>query len=91
MSARVLGFHTTGAHYLNADTTAFMQCLTGDLFKDFLRLKFLIPHGGGAVRATGAFRGLAQELKKPFSARTCSRTSSRHLRPHQPESTCWRR
>jgi 4-oxalmesaconate hydratase len=22
-------FHTTGAHYLNADTTAFMQCLTG--------------------------------------------------------------
>ena len=21
-------FHTTGAHYLNADTTAFMQCLT---------------------------------------------------------------
>jgi molybdate transport system substrate-binding protein len=28
-------FHTTGAHYLNADTTAFMQCLAGDLFKDF--------------------------------------------------------
>jgi 4-oxalmesaconate hydratase len=25
-------FHTTGAHYLNADTTAFMQCLTSDLF-----------------------------------------------------------
>jgi 4-oxalmesaconate hydratase len=21
-------FHTTGAHYINADTTAFMQCLT---------------------------------------------------------------
>ena len=42
-------FHTTGAHYLNADTTAFMQCLTSDLFKDFPTLKFLIPHGGGAV------------------------------------------
>ena len=28
-------FHTTGAHYINADTTAFMQFLTGDLFKDF--------------------------------------------------------
>ncbi len=28
-------FHTTGAHYLNADTTAFMQCLTADLFKRF--------------------------------------------------------
>ena len=60
-------FHTTGAHYLNADTTAFMQCLTGDLFKDFPSLKFLIPHGGGAVPYHwGRFRGLAQELKKPL-------------------------
>ena len=42
-------FHTTGAHYLNADTTAFMQCLTADLFRDFPTLKFVIPHGGGAV------------------------------------------
>lgn len=60
-------FHTTGAHYLNADTTAFMQCLTGDLFKDFPTLKFVIPHGGGAVPYHwGRFRGLAQELKKPL-------------------------
>ncbi|MCH4272483.1 amidohydrolase family protein [Kerstersia gyiorum] len=59
-------FHTTGAHYLNADTTAFMQCLTSELFKDFPTLKFLIPHGGGAVPYHwGRFRGLAQELKKP--------------------------
>ena len=60
-------FHTTGAHYLNADTTAFMQCLTGDLFKDFPTLRFLIPHGGGAVPYHwGRFRGLAQEMKKPL-------------------------
>ena len=60
-------FHTTGAHYLNADTTAFMQCLTSDLFKEFPTLKFLIPHGGGAVPYHwGRFRGLAQELKKPL-------------------------
>lgn len=60
-------FHTTGAHYLNADTTAFMQCLTGDLFKKFPTLKFVIPHGGGAVPYHwGRFRGLAQELKKPL-------------------------
>jgi len=60
-------FHTTGAHYLNADTTAFMQCLTSDLFKAFPGLKFLIPHGGGAVPYHwGRFRGLAQELKKPL-------------------------
>ena len=35
-------FHTTGAHYLNADTTAFMQLLQGDLFKDFPDLRFII-------------------------------------------------
>ncbi|MDP3134232.1 MAG: amidohydrolase family protein, partial [Burkholderiaceae bacterium] len=39
----------------------------GDLFKDFPTLKFLIPHGGGAVPYHwGRFRGLAQELKKPL-------------------------
>jgi 4-oxalmesaconate hydratase len=60
-------FHTTGAHYLNADTTAFMQCLTSDLFERFPTLKFVIPHGGGAVPYHwGRFRGLAQELKKPL-------------------------
>jgi 4-oxalmesaconate hydratase len=59
-------FHTTGAHYLNADTTAFMQCLASDLFKDFPTLRFVIPHGGGAVPYHwGRFRGLAQEMKKP--------------------------
>ncbi len=59
-------FHTTGAHYLNADTTAFMQFLEGDLFKDFPTLKFLIPHGGGAAPYHwGRFRGLADMMKKP--------------------------
>ncbi|MQP76165.1 amidohydrolase family protein [Stenotrophomonas sp. MYb238] len=59
-------FHTTGAHYLNADTTAFMQLLTGDLFKDFPTLRMVIPHGGGAVPYHwGRFRGLAQMLDKP--------------------------
>jgi 4-oxalmesaconate hydratase len=44
-----------------------MQCLTSDLFKDFPTLKFIIPHGGGAVPYHwGRFRGLAQELKKPL-------------------------
>jgi 4-oxalmesaconate hydratase len=59
-------FHTTGAHYINADTTAFMQLIQGDLFKDFPTLRFLIPHGGGAVPYHwGRYRGLAQELKRP--------------------------
>jgi 4-oxalmesaconate hydratase len=44
-----------------------MQCLTSDLFRDFPTLKFLIPHGGGAVPYHwGRFRGLAQEMKKPL-------------------------
>ena len=59
-------FHATGAHYLNADTTAFMQFLTADLFKDFPTLKFIIPHGGGAVPYHwGRYRGLAQDLRRP--------------------------
>ena len=59
-------FHATGAHYLNADTTAFMQFLTSDLFKDFPTLKFVIPHGGGAVPYHwGRYRGIAQDMKRP--------------------------
>jgi 4-oxalmesaconate hydratase len=59
-------FHATGAHYLNADTTAFMQFLQGDLFRDFPDLRFIIPHGGGAVPYHwGRFRGLADMLGKP--------------------------
>ncbi len=60
-------FHTTGAHYLNADTTAVMQFIQGNLFKDFPTLRFVIPHGGGAAPYHwGRFRGLAQEMKKPL-------------------------
>lgn len=59
-------FHATGAHYINADTTAFMQFLQGDLFSDFPTLRFVIPHGGGAVPYHwGRYRGLADMLKKP--------------------------
>lgn len=59
-------FHTTGAHYLNADTTAVMQLIQGDLFADFPTLRLVIPHGGGAVPYHwGRFRGLALALNKP--------------------------
>ena len=60
-------FHFTGAHYINADTTAFMQLIQGDLFKDFPQLKLVIPHGGGAVPYHwGRYRGLAQDMKWPL-------------------------
>ena len=59
-------FHGTGAHYINGDTSAFMQFLTGDLFRDLPTLKFIIPHGGGAVPFHwGRYRGLAQDMKRP--------------------------
>jgi 4-oxalmesaconate hydratase len=59
-------FHATGSHYLNADTTAFMQFLQADLFKTFPGLRFIIPHGGGAVPYHwGRFRGLADMLGRP--------------------------
>lgn len=59
-------FHFTGAHYINGDTTAFMQFITADLFKDFPTLRFVIPHGGGAVPYQwGRYRGLAQDMGKP--------------------------
>jgi 4-oxalmesaconate hydratase len=59
-------FHGTGAHYINGDTTAFMQLITSDLFKDFPTLKFIIPHGGGAVPYHwGRYRGIAQDLGRP--------------------------
>jgi 4-oxalmesaconate hydratase len=59
-------FHATGSHYLNADTTAFMQFLQSDLFTDFPDLRFVVPHGGGAVPYHwGRFRGLADMLGRP--------------------------
>jgi 4-oxalmesaconate hydratase len=58
--------HTTGAHYINGDTTAFMQLILSDLFKEFPTLKFIIPHGGGAVPYHwGRYRGLALNNGKP--------------------------
>jgi len=60
-------FHTTGGHYINGDTTAFMQLITSDLFATFPTLKFIIPHGGGAVPYHwGRYRGIAQDLKRPL-------------------------
>ena len=59
-------FHATGAHYMNADTTAFMQLLQGNLFADFPDLRLIIPHGGGAIPYHwGRYRGLADMLKQP--------------------------
>ncbi|HTZ25560.1 MAG TPA: amidohydrolase family protein, partial [Streptosporangiaceae bacterium] len=59
-------FHATGAHYINADTTAFMQFIQGNLFADFPGLRLVIPHGGGAVPYHwGRYRGLADMLSKP--------------------------
>jgi 4-oxalmesaconate hydratase len=58
--------HTLGAHYLNADTSVFMQLVQGDLFVRYPTLRFVIPHGGGAVPYHwGRYRGLATRLERP--------------------------
>jgi 4-oxalmesaconate hydratase len=62
-------FHTLGAHYLNADTSVFMQLLQGDLFARFPGLRLVIPHGGGAVPYHwGRYRGLAMRNGWPDPA-----------------------
>ena len=53
-------FNAVATHYINGDTTAFVQFLTSDIFKDFPTLKFIIPHGGGAAPYHwGRYRGLS--------------------------------
>ncbi len=62
-------FHFTGAHYINADTAAFMQLLQSDLFERFPGLRLIIPHGGGAVPYHwGRYRGIAIDMKRPEPA-----------------------
>jgi 4-oxalmesaconate hydratase len=59
-------FHTLGAHYLNADTSVFMQLVEGDLFGRFPTLRLVIPHGGGAVPYHwGRYHGLAERMGRP--------------------------
>jgi len=58
--------HGTCAHYLNGDTTAFMQLCLSDLFATFPTLRLVIPHGGGAVPYHwGRYRGAMQDLGRP--------------------------
>jgi 4-oxalmesaconate hydratase len=55
-------FHTTGSHYLGADTTAFTQALTSGFMRDFPGLRWIVPHGGGAVPFHwGRFKGMAED------------------------------
>jgi 4-oxalmesaconate hydratase len=55
--------YTTGSHYLGADTAAFQQLLMSKVLQDFPTLRFIIPHGGGAVPYHwGRFRGMVADL-----------------------------
>ncbi|MEU3984379.1 amidohydrolase family protein [Streptomyces sp. NPDC026672] len=67
-------FHTLGAHYLNADTSVFMQFVQSDLFDRFPDLRLVIPHGGGAVPYHwGRYRGLAVRMGRPDPGRLLGR------------------
>ncbi len=53
---------TTASHYLGADTIAFTQALTSGFMADFPGLRWIIPHGGGAVPYHwGRFVGMARD------------------------------
>jgi len=60
--------HTTGSHYLNVDSTGFMQLLESRVFEDFPRLRIVIAHGGGTVPFQAArYRALCVMNKwEPF-------------------------
>lgn len=55
-------FPHTSVQYLVADITAFVQLMMAkDLLRDFPRLRFLIPHGGGALPCQiGRWRAIAK-------------------------------
>ncbi|MEZ5282572.1 MAG: amidohydrolase family protein [Acidimicrobiales bacterium] len=54
--------HFTTSHYLGADTTAFAQALTSGFMADFEGLRWIIPHGGGAVPYHwGRFKGMSED------------------------------
>jgi 4-oxalmesaconate hydratase len=78
--------HTLGAHYLNADTTVFMQLVQGNLFERFPGLRFVIPHGGGAVPYHwGRFIGLAvRENFRPVEANVLGNVYFDTCVYHQP-------
>jgi 4-oxalmesaconate hydratase len=61
-------FYSTGSHYLGADTTAFVQALTSGFMKDFPGLRWVIPHGGGAIPYHwGRFKGMAEDQGWDFA------------------------
>jgi 4-oxalmesaconate hydratase len=57
-----VNFPHTAVQYLVADITGFVQLMmTKDLFRDFPRLRFLVPHGGGALPCQiGRWRAIAK-------------------------------
>jgi 4-oxalmesaconate hydratase len=78
--------HTLGAHYLNADTTAFMQLVSGRLFDRFPTLRFVIPHGGGAAPYHwGRLQGIAtREQYPPIETNVMNNVSFDTCVYHQP-------
>lgn len=60
---------TTGSHYLGADTTAFMQALSSGMMQRFPGLRWIIPHGGGAIPYHwGRLKGMAEDRGWDFDS-----------------------
>ena len=48
-----LNFHATDTHYINVDTTSYIQFIQGDLFMDFPDIRFVTPHGEALCHING--------------------------------------
>ena len=78
-------FHTTGGHYINGDTTAFMQLITADLFKDFPTLKVIIPRARAHEHAGTARRATVHARSAPDPRLGDARPEGDAIRPHSAE------
>jgi 4-oxalmesaconate hydratase len=59
-------YHSTSSHYINADSTSIVQLLMSNVMQDFPTIRFIIPHGGGAIPYQwGRYRGIAMMFDKP--------------------------
>jgi 4-oxalmesaconate hydratase len=59
-------YHSTSSHYINADSTSIVQLLMSNVLDDFPTIRFIIPHGGGAIPYQwGRYRGIAMMFDKP--------------------------
>ena len=58
-------------HFINEETSTIVHMLNSDVFDEFPTLKFIVPHGGGAVPyQLGRFESTSLRAKRSFWMRS---------------------